>query len=158
MAIELTLELALGLIGSITGVASFLFLIRDKLLEKPILKVGDILLWLEKDNVGKIVGKLSFNINNVGERSTTISRINVILGEHVEVIEGLRDIAPHSSIRYPEKAEGEIKLFSGRKEVDTLDIIIIHTHDTTKSAHKLPQIQEWDKQALWKGGPVVLEP
>jgi len=158
VVIELTLEFALGLIGSITGMASFLILIRDKLLEKPILNVGDTLLRLDKDNVGKIIGELSFNVNNIGERSTTISRINVILGDHVEVIEGLRDIRPHSSIRYPEKIDEEIKLFTGRKDVDRLEIIIIHTHNTTRRIYKLPPMQDWNKFALWKDGPMILIP
>lgn len=155
---ELTLELALGLLGSVTGVVSVFILIRDKMIEKPILEIGDTFLWLEKDNKDNVVGKLSFIINNLGERSTTVTRINVTLGDHVEVIEGLRDIAPHSSIRYPENITDEVKLFTKRKEIENLRIIVMHTHKTLEKIYPLPQAKEWDKHVLWKGGPIALEP
>ena len=70
----------------------------------------------------------------------------------------LRNIQSHSSIRYPEKTDSEIKLFTGRKEIENLRIIVIHTHGQYEKAYQLPQIAEWDKHALWKGGSIVLEP
>jgi len=126
--------------------------------EKPIIKVSDVLLSLERKNKDKVIGSLSFNVDNLGDRSTTVTRINVILGDHVEVIEGLRSIPPHSSIRYPEKMDSEMKLFTSYKELKNLRIIIIHTHDTLEKIYSLPQVSEWDKHVLWKGGPLVLQP
>jgi hypothetical protein len=97
-------------------------------------------------------------VDNLGDRSTTAVRVNVILGGHVEVVEGLRSIQPHSSIRYPEKADSEMKLFTRYGEIENLQIIVTHTHGLAKKVYKLPQISEWDRYALWKGGPIVLEP
>lgn len=151
------MEFALGLLGSITGVASLIILIRDKLIEKPILKIGETLLWLQKDSKDNVVGEISFNIDNIGERSTTISRVTIIFGDHVEVTEELRDIAAHSSIRYPKKPDTTIKLFAGRKEIKDLSVSVTHTHKTFCKVYKLPQIQGWEKNALWKGGPLALQ-
>jgi hypothetical protein len=158
LAIEISLELALGILGSVTGVISFLIYVWTTLQAKPKLKIGDTMLFLERDEKNEVRGRLSFNVNNIGERATTVVRINVILGDHVEVIEGLRDVEPHCSIRYPEKAGGEVKLYTGFKEIETLRISVIYTQGTIGIERKLPQIHEWDKHALWKGGPIVLEP
>lgn len=158
MAIELTLELALGIIGTVTGILSLLITFWKTLRETPRIKITDTLIQLEKKEEDKIIGKLSFNVSNLGDRATSVARVNVVLGDHVEVIEGLRNIQSHSSIRYPEKTDSEIKLFTGRKEIENLRIIVIHTHGQYEKAYKLPQIAEWDKHALWKGGPIVLEP
>lgn len=152
-------ELTLGAIGTITGISSLAITLWKVLKqEKPIVKIGDTLLWLEKDSKGDLIGKLSFNLNNIGDRSTTIYRIIIILGDDVKTIEGLRNIAPHSSIRCPEKADDDINLYAGKKEVRTLTIIVKHTHKELKKVFELPQIQEWERNALWKNGPVVLTP
>jgi hypothetical protein len=154
----ITWELALGILGSITGVISLSIYIWTTLQAKPKLEIGDALLSLQKDNKGYVHGSLSFNVNNVGDRATTVVRVNVILGGHVEVIDGLRNIEPHCSIRYPEKMGAEIKLYTGFEEIETLRIIVIYTQGTIEIERKLPQIHEWDKHSLWKGGPIVLEP
>jgi hypothetical protein len=153
-----TKELILGIIGTITGISALLFQLYIKLVrENPILKVSDALLFLEKEN-DKVKGSLSFNVDNLGDRSTTVTRVNVILGDHVEVIERLRTVSPHSSIRFPEKKDFSIKLFTQYKEIENLRIIVIHTHGTLEKIFRLPQVSEWEKHALWKGGPIVLMP
>jgi len=154
----MTIELALGIVGTITGLTSLSILIWKTMQEKPIIKISDALLSLERKAEDKVVGSLSFNIDNLGDRPTTVTRVNVILGDHVEVIEGLRSISSHSSIRYPEKIDSELKLFTRYKEIRDLKIIVIHTHGTLEKIYKLPQISEWDKYALWKGGPLLLQP
>ena len=154
----MSLELALGIVGTITGMIGLLIHIWKTILEKPIIKISDALLYLEKDKKNKVRGKLSFNLDNIGDRSTTVTRVNVILGDHVEVIEGLRSIQSHSSIRYPKKADSEIHLFTSYEELENLRIIAIHTHGTSEKIYTLPQVSEWDKHALWKGGPLVLQP
>jgi hypothetical protein len=154
----MTIELALGIVGTITGLTSLSILIWKTMQEKPIIKISDALLSLERKAEDKVVGSLSFNIDNLGDRPTTVTRVNVILGDHVEVIEGLRSISSHSSIRYPEKTDSELKLFTRYKEIRDLKIIVIHTHGTLEKIYKLPQISEWDKYALWKGGPLLLQP
>ena len=156
MVIEITLELALGILGSVTGVISFLIYVWTTFQAKPKLEIGDTMLFLERDEKNKVQGRFTFNVNNVGERATTVVRINVILGDHVEVIDGLRDIEPHCSIRYPEKTGAEIKLYTGFEEIETLRVSVVYTHGTIGIERKLPQIHEWDKHSLWKGGPIVL--
>ena len=126
--------------------------------------VGEILsylgalLQLEKKEKDKVMAGLSFNVDNVGDRSTTLVRVNAILGDHVEVLEGLRDVPSHSSIRYPEKTDSAIKLFTRYGKIETLNIVVIYSHGSCEKTYKLPQISEWDKHALWKGGPLVLLP
>jgi len=154
----MTIELALGIVGTITGLTSLSILIWKTMQEKPIIKISDALLSLGRKTEDKVVGSLSFNIDNLGDRPTTVTRVNVILGDHVEVIEGLRSIPSHSSVRYPEKTDSELKLFTRYKELRDLKIIVIHTHGTLEKIYKLPQVSEWDKYALWKGGPLLLQP
>jgi hypothetical protein len=153
-----SLNFVLGFIGTVTGIASLLVLVWKTLHEKPIIKISDAFLFLEKKDEDNMRGSLTFNVDNLGDRSTTITRVNVMLGDHVEVVEGLRNIPPHSSVKYPEQKDSEIKLFMRYKEVKELKLIVIHTHDTLEKSYRLPQVSEWDKHALWKGGPLALLP
>jgi hypothetical protein len=149
--------LVFGIVGTATGIIALCISILETMQERPIIKIGNVLLWLEKKGENKVTGKLSFNVDNVGDRSTTVTLVNVIFGDHVETYEKLRDVAPHSSIRYPEPPTSEISLFTSFKGIDNLRIIVKHTHNTIKKEFSVPQISEWDKNALWEGGPMVLE-
>ena len=165
-------ELVLGIIGTITGIVGTVtgltnFILR-RIHEKPRLKISDVMASLQKkgDNLS---ADISFKVNNVGDRATTIVRVNVILGPDVEVIEGLKSVLAHSSIRIPEKSHSSIS-FSFPEDVEfledaskkyfvkeeSLEIVIIHTHGTMKKSYDLPPSSEWEKQALFKDGPTVL--
>lgn len=154
----MSVELALGIIGTVAGLTSLSILIWKTMQEKPIVRISDVLLFLERKDGDRVVGKISFNVDNLGDRPTTVTRVNVALGDHVEVIEGLRSISSHSSVRYPEKTDSEMKLFTRCKELKDLKIIVIHTHGTIKKIYALPLVSEWDKYELWKGGPLLLQP
>ena len=39
---------------------------------------------------------------------------------------------------------------------EPLKIIILHTHGKVEKQYIIPSITEWDKKALWKGGPIIL--
>lgn len=86
----------MGIIGAFTGVTSLIVTIRKWIEEKPIIKMSDVLLQLKKQDQNKIIGMVSFNADNLCERSSTITRVNVIFGDDVEVIEGLRTILSRS--------------------------------------------------------------
>jgi hypothetical protein len=58
-----SVELALGIIGTLTGLTSLLITMWKTMQEKPKIDIRDVFLHLEKQDRGKIVGKLSFNIN-----------------------------------------------------------------------------------------------
>lgn len=158
MAIEITLELVLGIIGTVTALGMLFFTLWERMQEKPDVKISDVLVYLEKKAEDKVVGNLSFNIDNLGERSTTITRIILVMGGYVDTIEGLRNLPTHSSVRYPEKEDSKIELVSRLKELKDLTITVHHTHGTSKRTYSIPQVSEWDKNALWKGGPIVLIP
>jgi hypothetical protein len=154
------LDFALGFVGTVTGVISLCITLWAFMQEKPIIKISDVMLLLKKADGDKAIGELSFNIDNAGDRSTTITRVNVIFGDHVEVIEGLRDIQSHSCIRVPEKTDFTIQLVTGIKAIENLRIIVNHTHRRHKLIQKvypIPQESEWEKRALWKDGPMALE-
>ena len=167
-------ELVLGIIGTITGivgtVAGLTTLIVKKIQEQPRLKISDVMATLEKKG-DNFCADISFNVDNIGDRATTIARVNIILGPDVEVIEGLRNVLAHSSIRIPEKPHSSVS-FSFPRDVEFLDgtreqyfekeeslkIIVIHTHGTIEKSYDLPPSSELEKQALFKGGPTVLMP
>ena len=67
MVIELTLELTLGIIGTVTGILSLLITFWKVLRETPRIKITDTLIQLEKKEEDKITGKLSFNVSNLGD-------------------------------------------------------------------------------------------
>lgn len=138
MVVELDLGLTLGMIGTVAGILSLLIIFWKTLRETSRIRITDTLLYLEKRGEDKIIGKVSFNVSNLGDRATSVARVNVVLGDHVEVIEGLRNIQSHSSIRYPEKTDSEIKLFAGRKEIENLRVIVIHTDGQYEKAYQLP--------------------
>ena len=154
----MSIELVLGIVGTIAGLTSLSILIWKTTQEKAIIRLSDALLSLERKDKDKVIGSLSFNVDNLGDRSTTVTRVNVILGNHVEVIEGLTSVPSHSSIKYPREKDAEMKLFTRYEELENLRIIVIHTHGTLEKTYAIPQISEWDKHALWKGGPLVLQP
>jgi len=148
--------LALGIIGTITGITSLSITLWKTTKEKPIVEISDGLLMLEKKDGDKAVGRLSFNLDNIGDKSTTVRRVTVMFGDHVEVIEGLRNLPSHSSIRYPEKKE-DMSLFTGLKELSNLRIIIMYTHKTIEKIYSIPPESEWEKRALYKGGAMALD-
>ena len=167
-------ELVLGIIGTITGIVGTVTgltnLILKKIREKPKLKISDVMVTLEKKG-DNFCAAISFNVDNVGDRATTIARVNVILGPDVEVIEGLKNVPAHSSIRIPEKPDSfvsfrfprDVQFLDGtRKQYfekeESLRIIVIHTHGAIEKFYVLPQSSELEKQALFKGGPTVLMP
>jgi len=162
-------ELILGVIGTITGIigtiTGLMNLALKRIQEKPILKISDTIISL-KQKGEKVESQVSFNIDNIGDRATTIVRINVIFGPDVEVIEGLKNISAHSSIRIPEKSDSTIN-FTFPKDVkfadgsekryfekeEKLEIIVIHTHNKVEKRYDVPPPSKW--QALYKGGPTV---
>jgi len=76
-------ELVLGVIGTITGIVGTVTgvtnLILKRIQEKPQLKIGDAIVSIQEKG-DRIDAKISFNIDNTGDRSTTIIRVNIILG------------------------------------------------------------------------------
>lgn len=165
-------ELVLGIIGTLTGiigtVTGLTNLILNRIREQPRLRVGDSMISLQK-NGGNLKVGVSFNVDNIGDRGTTIIRTNVIVGPNVEVIEGLRNVSAHSSIIIPEKSDSsigfsfpsDIKFPDGTrkqyfKEKEKLEIIVFHTNGKVEKSYDLPPSSEWEKQALFKGGPIVL--
>ena len=166
----MSVELALAIIGTITGLSSLLVhVIKSILLDRPRLKVGDALVSLQKKGK-RLEAEFSFNINNTGDRATTIVRTIVILGPDVEVIEGLKTLPAHSSIRIPEKQDSsltfrfpeEVEFTNGTRrryfeQQEKLEIIVHHTHETLKKSYCLPPSSDWEKQALYEGGPILLD-
>lgn len=165
-------ELILGIIGTITGIVGTISgltnLILKRIQEKPRLNIGDSMISLQKKG-DKLSAGVSFNVDNTGDRATTIMRMNVILGPDVEVIERLTNISAHSSIRIPEKSDSSIS-FSFPSDVEFLDgtrkryfekqekltIVVFHTHGKVEKSYDLPPSSQWEKQAVFKGGPTVL--
>lgn len=134
--------------------------------EKPKLRIGDFLVSLETvidrsvEKGGKrIKVELFFNIDNTGDRSTTVKRVNVVMGPHVEVIDELRTVMAHSSIRYPEKTDSyisfefpELVTFdNGTKrryfdKEEELKMYVWHTHGKVEKVVRLPPASRWEKE------------
>lgn len=154
-----------GIVGTITGLTSF---ILKRIQENPKLGISDMMVSLQKkgDNIN---ADISFNIDNVGDRATTITRINIALGPDVEVIEELKTVSAHSSIRIPEKPNSS-KRFNFPEDVhfpdgtrkqyfekeEKLELNVFHTHGQVRKSYRLPPHSRWKKQALFRDGPMVL--
>lgn len=165
-------ELVLGIIGTITGIVGTIIglttLILKRIQEKPNLKISDMMVSLQKmkDNID---AEVSFNVDNIGDRATTVTRLNMILGPDVEVKEELKAVSAHSSIRIPEEPNSSIR-FSFPKDIKFLDgtqgpyfekeeklkVTVSHTHGEVEKSYELPPSSEWEKQAIYKNGPLVL--
>jgi len=158
----------LSIVGMVVAVISLAIHALKRIQEKPKLRVGDLSVWLEK--VGKTIeARVSFNIDNIGDRSTTVTRITAILGPEVETIEAFRIAGTHSSIRCPEKPDSAItfrfpelvafadgtkkKYFEKHEE---LTLWVWHTHGLFEKVKRLPPASRWDEHRLWKGGPLLL--
>ena len=142
--------------------------ILKRIQEKPRLGISDVIVSLQRKE-DKLSASVSFNVDNTGDRGTTIIRTIVTLGPDVEVIEELKSVSAHSSIRVPEKSLSTIS-FSFPKDVqflngtrrqyfenqEKLKIRIMHTHGETGKTYDLPPSSEWERQAVFKGGPTVL--
>jgi len=165
-------ELVLGIIGTITGIVGTITgltnFILKRIQEKPRLKISDSMISLQKKG-DKLSASVSFNIDNTGDRATTIIRVNVILGPDVEVIERLTSIPAHSSLRVPEKPDSsisfsfpsDVEFFDGTRKryfekEEKLTITVLHTHGKVEKIYDLPPSSEWEKKAVFKGGPTVL--
>lgn len=167
----MSVELALGIVGTITGPSALTINSLRFARERPIVKVSDALVSFQKQKNGEVKTELSFNVDNTGDRSTVITRVNAIFGPDVEVVEGSRTLPAHSSIRYPEKADDQIqfqfpettKFASGEvqkyfEKEEKLTIVVVHTHGAKKKEYSIPESSRWEEMALWKGGPIVLMP
>lgn len=60
----MSIELALGIIGTLIGLTSLIITIWKSIQEKLIIEISDVLLNLEKQDQNKIVGKLSFMVED----------------------------------------------------------------------------------------------
>jgi hypothetical protein len=165
-------ELILGIIGTITGIIGTITgltnLILKRVQEKPRLKISNSMFSLQKEG-DRLNVDVSFNVDNSGDRATTIVRLIVVLGPDVEVIERLTNLSAHSSIRIPEKRDSSIS-FSFPRDIEFLDgtqkqyfvkqekltVTVIHTHGEVKKSYDLPPSSQWEKQAVLKDEPTVL--
>jgi len=150
------LGILLGAIGTVSGLVSLGLHIQKRMKEKPIIEFDDFSVDLRK--IGeKVMAEVQFNINNIGDVQTTISRIIVILGAEREFIENLYTIPGHSSIRVPKR--GLIRLEVDQKvhyyDDDTdetyfldkdeeLTILIYYTHGFFMDGYSLPKLSDWE--------------
>jgi len=160
-------ELILGFIGTITGIVSIVLHILQIRKEKPKVTISDEMMRLEWDALKTdppyFTADLEFNINNEGERDTTLYRIIVLFGPIVTTIEEFIPLPAHSTIKTPgNKGIENTIIFSFPQRVEYPDrvqeyftkrekvhIILHHTHGVTEKEYLVPPQDDWDSQKLW---------
>lgn len=161
------LELILGFIGTMTGLASLVLYILQIKKDKPVVTISDEYMHLEWDALETrppyFTADLHFNINNIGEKDTTIYKIVVSFGPIVTSIEEIIPLTRHSTIKTPgnddnvdvicflfpqrtESSDGIKEYFTKREK---LHIMIHHTHGITEKEYMVPPQDDWDNQKIW---------
>jgi len=167
---EISGDLILGLIGTITGVISLVIHVLKWRRERPDIEISDELMMLQYLD-DEFISNLDFKINNIGERDTTIYRINVIFGPVVEVFEELRHLKAYSSLDNPTnrkdtlsfnftkvveyEVDGPVEYFTEREE---LTIVILHTHGIYTKEYLVPLKNDWEEGKLLKGELLIFTP
>lgn len=170
MSLKISGDLILGLVGTITGVVSLLIHVLKWRKERPVVEISDELMTLQYLD-DEFISNLDFKINNIGDRDTTIYRINILFGPAVEVFEELRHLKAHSSIDNPTNSEDTlsfnftkvveyeehepVEYFTEREE---LIIVILHTHGIYTKEYLVPLKEDWENSKLMKGEFLIFTP
>jgi hypothetical protein len=127
-------------IGSILGVVSFIILAMRFLRERPILhcELGESEHY-QKDTDGNGALSISLNIDNVGERGTSIREVKLLKTRPTDYSSfhnewkapiSVIHISPNSSIKSSFYIKIQKRVIE-EKEID-FDILLIHTHGKVK--------------------------